>query len=67
MDENCVVSRDGTLQAIAERTPEPRKIKAQSRDTAKLPSEDIHRLSTMDAEFETLRETAAEDGSCFEA
>jgi hypothetical protein len=65
-DENRIVSRDGMFQAIAERTPEARKINAQSQDTARLQAEDIHRLSAMDAELETLRETAGEGGSCCE-
>lgn len=57
-DENRQLSRDNMFQAISERTSDTLRIKIQSRDSATLQAEDIHRLSAMDAELETLRETA---------
>ncbi|NNL17586.1 MAG: diguanylate cyclase [Boseongicola sp.] len=57
-NEQRLLSRDGMFQAIAERTSNALRIKVQSRDSASLQAEDIHRLSAMDAELETLRETA---------
>ncbi len=56
--EHRLLSRDGMFQAVAERTAHATRIKIQSRDHASLQAEDIHRLSAMDAELETLRETA---------
>ena len=56
--EKHLLSRDGMFQAIAERTADKVRIKVQSRDAATLQAEDIHRLSAMDAELETLREAA---------
>ena len=50
-------SRDGMFQAIAERTTDATRIKIQSRSHSTLQAEDIHRLSALDAELETLRET----------
>lgn len=57
-EDKRLVSRDGMFQAIAEHASDSTRIKVQSRDTAKLHAEDIHRLSAMDAELETLREAA---------
>jgi PAS domain-containing protein len=53
-----LVSRDGMFQIIAEHTSDALRLKVQSLDAARLQAEDIHRLSAMDAELETLRETA---------
>ena len=56
--ETRILSRDGMFQAIAERASDTLRLKVQSRDSAKLQAEDIHRLSAMDSELETLRQTA---------
>lgn len=53
-----IVSRDNMFQLIAEHASGTLRLKIQSRDAARLQAEDIHRLSAMDAELETLRETA---------
>lgn len=56
-DETRIASRDSMFQAIAERTSDTTRIKIQSRDASTLQAEDIHRLSAIDDELETLRET----------